>query len=235
MVLDLRSRAGRLHLVPCKCRAAAAAGSSGSGALPDADLATLSKMLSWPAAQLFPALDLARLLVLDRAAGGQLVAAAGPAAAQGVPGLLGAAVSAAYADPPVPAAQQTAVRLACNCFLHQPTLFWVQSAGSRLLDCFAQAAGSPSKNVRQGLATLLVNYAVWLCKLASAELEFKSRVSAGALRVGRCGACAANVGDGVCVACGACQAALSRAVGAEPTCALPRASLLSPCSCWCWL
>ncbi|PRW44412.1 phospholipase A-2-activating [Chlorella sorokiniana] len=158
-------------------RAAAAPSSSGSGCLADADAAVLSKMLSWPAAQLFPALDLARLLVLHRAAAEQLAGAAGPLASDAPRGGLGSALATACAgEPPVPAAQQTAVRLACNCFVQPPLLGWVQSAGSRVLDAFAPCATSPNKNVRQGLATLLVNYAVMLSKLASHELEFKSRM-----------------------------------------------------------
>jgi hypothetical protein len=175
----------RRHLVsaiptpPClpACRASAAASSGGGGGLAGADLAALSKMLSWPPGQLFPVLDLARLLVLGRSAADVLAASAGALAADSPPGSLGAALAAACSEPAVPAAQQTAVRLACNCFVQPPALAWVQSAGSRLLDCFACCAASPNKNVRQGLATLLVNYAVMLSKLASAELEFKSRVS----------------------------------------------------------
>lgn len=160
------------------CRAAAAP--SSSGGLADAEAAVLSKMLSWPAAQLFPALDLARLLVLHRSAAEQLATAAGPLAADAPCGGLGAAMAAACAgEPPVPAAQQTAVRLACNCFVQPVLLGWVQGVGGRVLDAFAPCAASPNKNVRQGLATLLVNYAVMLSKLASLELEFKSRVGAG--------------------------------------------------------
>lgn len=148
----------------------------------DADLALLSKMLSWPPAQLFPALDVARLLVLERDAAERLAAAAGVPSAESPAGSLGAALAAACAEPAVPAAQQTAVRLACNAFVQPAALGWVQRASGTLLDCFARCASSANKNVRQGLATLLLNYAVMLSKLASDELEFKSRVSA----LGRC-------------------------------------------------
>ncbi len=48
--------------------------------------------------------------------------------------------------------------------------------GSALLDGYAGCAASPNKNVRQGLATLLVNLAVLLGKVAAEELEFKARV-----------------------------------------------------------
>ncbi len=159
------------------CRAAQAPSTSGAGATQD-DLALLSKMLSWPPAQLFPALDLARLLILDRASAELLAAAAGAPSAESPAGSLGHALATACAEPPVPAAQQTAVRLACNAFVQPAALGWVQGAGGAMLDCFARCACSPNKTVRQGLATLLVNYAVMLSKLASDELEFKSRVSA---------------------------------------------------------
>lgn len=160
-------------------RAAAAPSSSGGGSWQDADFQVLGKMLSWQPAQLFPALDLARLAVLDRTAAERLAASAGPVSADAPRGGLGAALAAACAgEPPVPAAQQTGVRLACNCFVQPALVGWVQGAGSRLLEAAAPCATSPNKNVRQGLATLLVNYAVMLSKLASAELEFKSRVGA---------------------------------------------------------
>ena len=174
MVLAQPSAASALppHL-PCR----AAAVPSGGGGWQAGDSELLGKMLSWPPAQLFPALDLARLAVLDRSAAEQLAAAAGPVAADAPRGGLGAALAAACtADPPVAAAQQTGVRLACNCFVQPALLGWVQGAGGRLLDACAPCAASPSKNVRQGLATLLVNYAVMLSKLASLELEFKARV-----------------------------------------------------------
>ncbi|KAL4428166.1 hypothetical protein ABPG75_002255 [Micractinium tetrahymenae] len=163
-------------------RAAQAPNSSGAGAT-GADLALLCKMLSWPPAQLFPALDLARLLVLDRSAAEQLAAAAGSPSAESPPGSLGAALAAACAEPALPAAQQTAARLACNAFVQPAALGWVQGAGGALLDCFARCTSSPSKNVRQGLATLLVNYAVMLSKLAGDELEFKSRLLVLAVEV----------------------------------------------------
>lgn len=172
-----------MHPAPSFCRAAQAPSGSGAGAT-GADLALLSKMLSWPPAQLFPALDLARLLLLDRASAEALAAAAGTPSADSPAGSLGAALAAACAEPAVPAAQQTAVRLACNAFVQPAALGWVQRAGGALLDCFARCAGSPNKNVRQGLATLLVNYAVMLSKLASDELQFKSRVSAQGHDVG---------------------------------------------------
>ena len=241
--------------------AAAAAPSGGGGAatVSDADMAVLGKMLSWPAAQLFPALDIARLLVLERGAADRLAAAAGQLAAAGSGGTtggLGAALAAATANPPVPAAQQTAARLACNCFVQPALLAWVQSAGSKLLEALDPAAASPNKNVRQGLATLLVNYSVMLAKLASSELEFKSRVSYRA--AGRCwhGSCRCVLGSQRVSVISPRPAPLPlpsvppRRPRPAPTCVLfpspfhcachftvlgplpPPASL---CRCWCWL
>lgn len=154
---------------------AAAAPASGGG-WQEADFGLVGKMLSWPPAQLFPALDLARLAVLDAGAAERLAAAAGPLEADAPRGGLGAALAAACASD-VAAAQQTAVRAACNCFVQPALLGWVQGAGGRLLDAAAPCASSASKHVRQGVAGLLVNYSVLLSKMASLELEFKARVS----------------------------------------------------------
>lgn len=93
-------------------------------------------------------------------------------------GGLGRALAVASStSPPIAANQQTALRLACNCFLHQQLTLWLQGQGSALLDAFAAAAASPNKNVRVGLATLLLNLAVLLGKIPAEELEFKAKVS----------------------------------------------------------
>ena len=46
--------------------------------MPPADVALVGKLLRWPAAQLFPALDIARLAVLHSSIAGPLAATAGP-------------------------------------------------------------------------------------------------------------------------------------------------------------
>lgn len=66
----------------CRCRAAAA-GASGGGTAQQGQLALLGKMLRWPAPQLFPALDVARLLALDAAFAPVLAQEAGSAVAPG--------------------------------------------------------------------------------------------------------------------------------------------------------
>ena len=52
-------------------------GQGGAASFTDSNHAVLTKLLQWPAAQLFPALDLARLLVLEHAAAQQLASGAG--------------------------------------------------------------------------------------------------------------------------------------------------------------
>lgn len=52
-----------------------------------------------------------------------------------------------------------------------------------MLEGFAACAGSPTKNVRQGLATLLLDLAVLLGKLPAEELEFKAQILGLALEL----------------------------------------------------
>lgn len=145
---------------------AAAGGASGAATAPLEQLALLGKMLRWPAAQLFPALDIARLLALDAAYAPALAQDAGSAAAPGGGGIGGAFATAA-AEPQLPANQQTALRLACNAFQHPVLRQWVAAQASGLLDGFASCLQSGSKAVRLGAATFLLNCAV----LQDAELK----------------------------------------------------------------
>ena len=149
------------------------------GVAPQADLApplaVLSKLLSWPPAQLFPALDLARLLVLDAAASERLAAAAGPLSTEGPPGSLGRALAWACEPPLLPANQQTAVRLACNAFVHQPLRGWALAQGAAVLELFSGFAAAPGRAVQQGVATLLLNYAIALPPGSSQQLTGRVR------------------------------------------------------------
>ena len=80
----LSNSAGSLILLPvsagpaaCLTLCADRAGQGGSVFTQD-DLRVLKKLLRWPAAQLFPGLDLARLVVLQPAGQQALAADAGP-------------------------------------------------------------------------------------------------------------------------------------------------------------
>jgi hypothetical protein len=135
-------------------------------------------MLSWPAAQLFPALDLARLLVLDASAAQRLVSTAGSVSPTSPAGSLGKAVHEAAAPQALPANLQTAARLAANCLLHAPSQQWVFINIAKLLDAFEPCTLSPNKAVRQSLATLLLNVAVTLPKAMPAGSNAAAEITA---------------------------------------------------------
>eukprot|EP00887_Chlorella_sp_A99_P006848 scaffold2.g6848.t1 len=145
--------------------AAAAAARPGT-AFGGPELAALSAMLAWPPAQLFPALDLARLALLNEAAAAALAAAAGPLAPTGgdvAGGGLGAALAAAAAPPAQPANQQTAARLACNAFVQPAARSWALAQVPALVDCLAGFLQAPAVG-KNALATLLLNLSVALAQ-----------------------------------------------------------------------
>lgn len=159
---DEVAAAGPLDSLLSKLPAAASGG--GAAGITAADVELAARLLSWPAPQLFPALDVARLLVLDPE-GARLMAAAAAAGdmAAPQPGTLAGGLSTA-ATSQLPANQQLALRLAANCFRHAPTRGWLLSgAGNlqQLLDAFASCASSSGGNkaVRLSLATFLGNVA----------------------------------------------------------------------------
>ncbi|GIL66282.1 hypothetical protein Vafri_19894 [Volvox africanus] len=153
--------------------AAAATASSGAAAartpiISTADLALLQRMLVWPPDKLFPALDIARLTVLDGAAGGggELLAAPVVAgdltAASPTPGTLAGALAAAAASS-LPANHQLALRLAANAAAASsaPLRRWLLAGASPLLDRLAPLLVAPTatKAVRLSGAVLLGNLA----------------------------------------------------------------------------
>ncbi|KAG2485913.1 hypothetical protein HYH03_015357 [Edaphochlamys debaryana] len=152
--------------------AASAAAAKGAAAAPapaiaPADVALLRRLLAWPPPQLFPALDLARLAVLDAAPGGgaELLAAPGAAgdlnAPNPEPGTLAGALASAFSSP-LPANHQLALRLAANAAaLPGPLRAWALGGAGAALDRLSGpclAPGAP-KAVRLGGATLLANLA----------------------------------------------------------------------------
>lgn len=138
---------------------AAAAGAASFSITPEqTDL--LSRLLRWPAGQLFPALDIARCLALHPAAAQQLAAAAGSMNTPATGGLSGALAAAAVSGH-APALQM-GLRLVTNCFKDGTLRSWVVQERELILDGFAGAGSGPagSKAVRLGLATVLLNYIV---------------------------------------------------------------------------
>lgn len=77
-----------------------------------------------------------------------------------VPGTIGTALAGAFRPPQLPPNLQTALRLACNAFAHPALRAWAQSQRQDLIAAAMSAASSANKGVQQGIATLLLNYAV---------------------------------------------------------------------------
>lgn len=131
------------------CGAALAA-----GAAPPAGCAALAlKLLQWPAANLFPALDFARMAAHH----------AGPAAElsqEAAWGVEWAALKRAAAPPESAPNQLTGLRFLCNCFAHAGTRARVQAAFAEAVELFPSAARSANKSVRQAYATALLDFAV---------------------------------------------------------------------------
>lgn len=149
---------------------AAAAAATGAAAtttatptpLPADQAAVLAKMLRWPPASVFPVLDLARCLALERAPAvplGDVSAAAG-----GSSGTAGGALAAVAATSPPPAAAlTTALRFASNAFFSDSARAWALGQRESLLSALAEAIGeagasNTNKASRLALATLLLNY-----------------------------------------------------------------------------
>lgn len=140
----------------------AAVAGSPSLQLSEEAMTLAGRLLRWPAAQLFPGLDIARCLVLHPAAASAFAAGAGSMATPVLGTLSGALAAAAVSE--LSPALQTALRLAVNCFKQQAVRSWVLDNRELILDGFAGccAAGGPGSNkgVRLSMATLLLNYAV---------------------------------------------------------------------------
>eukprot|EP00775_Hariotina_reticulata_P003509 gene3509-3779_t len=125
-------------------------------------LGLIVRLLRWPAAQLFPVLDVVRCLVLHPAAAAHLAATAGSMSAPGIGNLSGAIAGAAISG--VSPALQTSLRLLANCFKQQVLRDWVLQNREFLLDgfagCYSAGSAGATKAVRLSMATVLLNYAV---------------------------------------------------------------------------
>ncbi|KAF5839606.1 PLAA family ubiquitin binding-domain-containing protein [Dunaliella salina] len=148
-----------------KAATATTAGGSGSGGEQLEPLVQLlvSKLLKWPLAQIFPILDIVRLMLLSEEGQHQLLSRhqCMDSLSTSTPGTVAAAMKAA-ADPNTapPAAQQLGCRVAVNAFKQPEPRQWAVRERSGLLDTLAGAASSSNKAVRTSYATLLLNYVV---------------------------------------------------------------------------
>ncbi|KAK9809770.1 hypothetical protein WJX73_004494 [Symbiochloris irregularis] len=131
-------------------------------AFPEAELALLGKLLRWPAAHLFPALDITRLAILQPPVDAHLAASAGPLELSPL-GSLGAALAAAAEEPQSAANQQTAMRLLSNACQGTKLSVWLITHAQAILDAWAPAFGaglSLSKAARGAAVAMLGNLAV---------------------------------------------------------------------------
>jgi phospholipase A-2-activating protein len=152
----------------------------GSSQLTAADKELINKMLTWPQDKLFPALDLLRCAILEPTAAAAVAAAAGTLDGA-APGSLGTVLAAASSEAAPAAAQQTGLRLACNCFKHEQLRAWVLQQRGALLDSYAGCYNTSNKGVRLSMATFLLNLAVAyrLEGLLARDAEGKMQVSPG--------------------------------------------------------
>lgn len=129
---------------------------TGRGALAGDIIDALGKLARWPAEQLFPVLDIFRLLVLNASHARLLSYDAGELTADN-PGLGGMLARGLSASAPAPS-KLMAHRLACNCCAHPQLRSWLWARTGALFDAVADAAVGSNKAGRAALATLLLDY-----------------------------------------------------------------------------
>ena len=129
---------------------------AGSGSLAQV-IETLGKLAKWPGEQLFPVLDIFRLLVLNAGTARLLAADAGPLdpSNDGLGGMIARGVAAQAS-----ASRMVAMRLGCNCFLNEALRGWILSHAQALLHGLASVSETDSKPFRIAYATALLNLSV---------------------------------------------------------------------------
>jgi phospholipase A-2-activating protein len=149
----------------------------GKGArLSDSTVSILGKLALWPAAQLFPVLDIMRLLVLNPANAKLLSYDAGSLDAENAG--LGGMLARGLSPEATAATVLVATRLACNCFLQPPLRKWLLPHTSSMLDLLTEVDLGASKHSRIAWATLLLNYgvALFLGEAADHSCDGRARV-----------------------------------------------------------
>ena len=129
---------------------------SGRGSLADV-IDVLGKLARWPTPQVFPVLDVFRMLVLHGSHARLLAADAGSLEASN-PGLGGLIARGLAKDAP-PAATLLAMRLACNCCANAQLRVWLWQHCVPLIDLVADAPLAVNKNTRVAVAALMLNFA----------------------------------------------------------------------------
>ncbi|KAG6542654.1 hypothetical protein Mapa_015888 [Marchantia paleacea] len=143
----------------------------------EADFGLLSKvLLRWPVSNIFPGLDILRMLLLHPHAAEHYAKDAN----MGEDVVIDALRRANTA--PVSAANQlTSARVAVNTFRHSVLRDWAKKHREEVLDLFAECYHSSNKNVRLALATLILNYSVLLVELK--DEDGQTQAISGALEM----------------------------------------------------
>ncbi|KAL2609949.1 hypothetical protein R1flu_028522 [Riccia fluitans] len=143
----------------------------------EADFALISKvLLRWPVSNIFPGLDVLRMLLLHPNAAEHYA----KDSSMGKDTLIGA-LRRANAVPVSAANQLTSARVAVNAFRHSILRVWAKKYREEVLDLFSECYQSSNKNVRLALSTLLLNYSVLLVELK--DEEGQTQAISGALEM----------------------------------------------------
>lgn len=131
----------------------------------DVDFKLLTRMvLQWPIENIFPVLDLMRMMLLHP----QCAIFFANATTAGNDVLL-EALRRATGEPVLVPNLLTSARVAVNAFKHSVLRNWVVKNRSEILDLFSGCCASMNKNVRLAYATLVINYSALLLETNDEE------------------------------------------------------------------
>ncbi|KAG2294470.1 hypothetical protein Bca52824_041139 [Brassica carinata] len=143
----------------------------------DMDIALLLNVIqAWPAAMMFPATDLVRMLVLHPHGASLLFKHV-----ENNNDLLLDVIKKVTEDSALPANLLTTVRVLVNLFKNPSFHHWLQRHHSQILDAFSNCYSSPNKNLQLAYSTLLLNYAVLL--IEKKDEEGQAQVLSAALQI----------------------------------------------------
>ncbi|KAJ4964172.1 hypothetical protein NE237_024111 [Protea cynaroides] len=143
----------------------------------DADIALLLKLLkSWPAALMFPVIDILRMTILHPDGSNLLFMQLKDENDELMEIIKKVAVTSA-----LPANLLTTIRAVTNLFKHSYFYPWLQIHRGEVLDAFSSFCSSSNKNIQLSYSTLILNYAVLL--IEKNDLEGQSQVLSAALEI----------------------------------------------------
>ncbi|XP_057788250.1 uncharacterized protein LOC131005346 [Salvia miltiorrhiza] len=143
----------------------------------DVDVALMLKVLkTWPAAVLFPVIDVVRMIVLHPDGAAKLLQYV-----KDDDDIVIEVIKKVTASPPLPANLLTCLRAVTNLFKNTDYYEWLLNHRAEVLDAFSSCCSSSNKNVQLSYATLILNYAVLL--IEKKDEEGQSQVLSAALEM----------------------------------------------------